>query len=378
MLSATGRSATAHRLGKGKEAFAMRIGIVGFPQSGKTTVFNALTGAHGDTSGYHPGVQVALGVVEVPDERLAALADLFSSEKSLPATLEFEDIGGVFTHLTGGERSGAAIAALREVDGILMVLRCFESPFVAEILGEVNPRREYATMTQELLLADLEVVEKRLAAIEHDILRSTADRDELQRERDLLERCRTALDQEEGLQSLPFNEAELKALRSYSFLTMKPVLCLLNIGEEQIASPAEEPAGLGAPTVAMSAELEMELMELEEDERAAFVADAGLAHMAAGDVIAACYKLLGLISFFTYVSAELRAWSVVAGTDARSAAGKIHSDMEKGFIRAEVVAFDELRELGSLKEAKAHGKLRMEGKGYQVQDGDIITFHFSR
>jgi len=357
----------------------VRVGIVGLPQSGKTTVFTTLTGAHGDAGGHH-GEAVALGIVKVPDERLDALAALFRPKEVIPAALEFEDIGGVFAHLRGADSSGRAVAALREVDAVLMVLRSFQSPFVAEIFGEVDPVHEYSAMSQELLLADLEVIEKRLEAIEHDLTRPTGDRDALAREKDLLERCRRAAEHEKDLSTVQMQPDEEKLLRSYSFLTLKPRLCLLNIGEDQIAEPPHYPQleALEPPPVHMCAELEMELMELEEGERGAFMEEAGLREMAAARLIRACYDVLGLCTFFTVVSDKLRAWTVRSGATAPEAAGKIHTDMERGFIRAEVVSFGDLIACGGMKEAKAAGKLRMEGRDYGVRDGDVITFHFSK
>ena len=357
----------------------MRAGIVGLPQSGKTTLFNALTGAHGDLGAYHAGTQVSVSVVKVPDERLDVLARMLEPREVVAATIEFEDVGGVFAHLAGGERQGRAVAALRDTDAVLMVLRCFEAPHVLEVLGGVDPVREFRAMREELLLADLAVIEHRLEAVERDARKASPERDALLQEQALLARCRQAVEGEEGLRAVGMAAQEEKRLRSYAFLTLKPQLCILNIGEEQIPSPP--PAGLAdlePPPIAICAELEMELMELADDERAAFMTDAGLSELATGRVIRACYEALGLCSFFTHVSDKLRAWTVPAGIDARSAAGAVHTDMEKGFIRAEVVSFADLAAIGSLKDARAAGKVRMEGKDYPVQDGDVITFHFSR
>jgi len=355
----------------------MNVGIVGLPQAGVTTVFNALTGAHGQVGGYHAGEHVSLGVVRVPDERLDALADVLEPDDVIWATIQFEDIAGVFAHLTGGDQSGRAVGLLRETDAILMVLRCFESPFVLEVFGEVEPMHEYRAMTEEMLLADLQVVERRVESIESDLRKATPERERLQKEKELLERCRAAIEQEQSLRELTLNPAQRNLLKNYSFLTLKPRLCLLNIGEDDIG---QEPGleGIEPPPIPICAELEMEIMELdEEEEREMFLQEAGLQEPAASRVIRACYDLLSLRTFFTHVSGKLRAWTIEAGATAPESAGKVHSDMEEGFIRAEVVSFEHLIECGSVKEARAAGKLRMEGKDYEVQDGDVITFHFS-
>ncbi len=357
----------------------MIIGIVGLPQTGKTSAFNALTGAHGGVGGYHTE-QVTPGMCKVPDARLDALAALATPTEINPAVVEFADIGGVFAHLTGAESSGKALGALRDVDGILMVLRCFESPYVPALFGKVDPVREYNAMMGELMLADQEVIEKRLGAIEHSMLRTTVDRDALAKEKALLERCLQALESEQPLSTLGLAEAEEKALRSYAFVTLKPRLCLLNIGEEAIAEPPryEELEGMDPPPVVMCAGLEMELMELEEDERGVFMEEAGLTELAAGPLIRACYAMLGYCSFFTGIGTKLCAWTVKLGAPAPEAAGAIHSDLEEGFIRAEVVSYEDLMAAGGVKEAKAAGRWRMEGRDYKVHDGDIITFHVSK
>ncbi len=353
----------------------MRVGIIGLPLSGKTTLFNALTGAHGDTTFHGGGDHVEHGVVTVPDERLDALAEMLTPREVLAATIEFEDIGGVFAHLDGDDHGGRATAEAREVDALLMVLRAFESDYAPRALDGAGPERQYGAMTEELLLADLEVIEKRLHGLESDIRKATPERDTFIREQQVLARCRAAVEEGKGLRDLALPGADEKLLRSYSLLTLKPHLCVLNIGEGQIAEP---PAVEGLQPVPICAELEMELMDLDADERGAFLEDAGLAEMASGRVIRACYGAAGLCTFFTHVSDKLRAWTVPVGTPARQAAGRIHTDMEKGFIRAEGVSCADLLVAGSLKDAKSVGRLRMEGKDHEIQDGDVVTFHFSR
>ena len=358
----------------------MKVGIIGLPQTGKTTVFNALTGAHGEVGGFHAGGADNVAVLRVPDQRLECLTAMFEPKKTVQATVEFEDIAGIFAHMgRAGEDSARAFAAARRMDALLMVLRCFPDPTVLHVLEGVDPARDYVRMNEELLLADLGVVENRIEHVRKDIKRPMPEREELRHELELLECCREAIEQQRGIRSVQLSAAQEKMLRSYAFLTLKPVVCVLNVGEDQRGAPAA-PDHLGAlepPPVVMCGKLEMELAELEEDDRGAFMEDAGLTELAALKLVRACYEAIGLRTFFTYAHNEVRAWTVRAGGSAVTAAGKVHTDMAKGFIRAEVVGFDELRACGSIKEAKAHGKVHLEGKDYEVQDGDVITFRFS-
>jgi len=356
----------------------MRVGILGLAQTGKTAVFEALTGAHGTHGGYAGAESVSLGMVKVPDGRLDAVAEVYRPQKAVPAAIEFEDITGMFAHLSGGKSEGRAAAAARDADVLLMVLRAFDSPHVVAPLGRVDPLGEYRAMRTELLLADQEIIENRIAAIKKALDRP-GDRDALGREQKLLERCRQAVEEEEGLLSLKLSEPDEKMLRSYSFFTLKPHLCLLNIGEDRVADPPQVEAleDMQPPPVKMCASLEAELMELDEEDRRLFREDAGLREMAAAGLIRQCLAAADMITFFTGGAREVHAWTVPRGTDARTAAGKVHSDMERGFIRAEVIPWDELAAAGSLKEARAHGKLRMEGKEYVVMDGDVIFYHFT-
>jgi GTP-binding protein YchF len=355
----------------------LRVGIIGLPQSGKTTLLAALTGAHGAAAGHHYD-SPAIGVVKVPDDRLQRLAEIYNPKKVTPATVEFEDITGVFAEMVGEKGSGQAVGRARDMDVLLLVLRAFESPYVVPTLDEVDPVAEYEAIRSELLLADMAVVERRLQNIQRD-LKKPRDRDALLAEQELMQRCMEAIESEEGLAGMDLTRAEHKQLGHYSFLTLKPHMCVLNIGEDDVGSPPDWPAleRLSPPPVKTCAELEKELMDLDEDERGLFMDDAGLEEMAAGEVIRACFETAGLISFLTVGPDEVRSWTIKRGTQAPGAAGAIHSDFEKGFIRAEVVSFDELDEAGSWKEARSRGDVRMEGKDYVVQDGDVIVFHFS-
>jgi len=360
----------------------MKVGIIGLPQTGKTTVFNALTGAHGDVGGFHADAHASLGIVKVPDERLDFLVEMFQPKKVRPATIEFEDIAGIFAHLgQTGEESGEAFALARDTEALLLVVRCFPDPTVPHVLGAVDAKRDLARVNDELLLADLGVIERRTDNIQKDIKRAPAqEREHLQEELELLDRCRAAVEAERGIRAVEMSGAQEKMLRSYAFLTLKPAAYLINVGEDQIGEPAESLglAGLEPEPVLMCGRLEMEIMELDEEDRGAFMEDAGLGELAAGAVIQRCYETLRVRTFFTYAHDEVGAWTVQAGGSAVDAASKIHSDMADGFIRAEVVAFGDLKAAGSMKDAKAQGKARLEGKEYEVQDGDVITFRFNK
>ena len=356
----------------------MKVGIIGLPQSGKTTVFNALTGAHGEVGGFHGAGQIAVAVLWVPDERLDYLAGLFQPERAVAASIEFEDIAGGFLQRGGGDGSAHALAAMRDADALLMVLRCFQNPSVPHVEGSVNAARDLRTMMDELLLADLAVIEKRAKALRGDLKRASPDRERQMAELALLERCAEAVENGQEILSVHMTPEEDKMLRHYAFLTLKPSLCLLNVGEEEPGGgpDAEKLQALDLPPIIMCGELEMEIMDLEDKDRAPFMEELGVQELVSDRVVRACYELMGLRSFFTYVGREVRAWTVRAGEDALAAAGKVHTDMARGFIRAEVVAFDDLKECGSVQEARSKGKVRLEGKTYEVQNGDVITFRF--
>lgn len=358
----------------------MKIGMVGLPQAGTTTVFNALTGAHGEVGGYGAGARVQMAVLKVPDERLEFLKELFHPKKTVHATVELEDVPGALSHLGGGEHSAQALAALRGAEAVLVVLRSFKDPAIPHLQGSVDPLRDFHTISDELLLADLSVVENRIDRIEKDLKKPSTDKKELESELDVLRHCHDALERREDISSVKMTAEQEKLLRSYAFLTIKPKLCVLNISEDQLRDLPEIPEldCLEPPPVKMCGELEMEIMELEdEQERQLFLSDAGIEELASASVVRACYEMLGLRTFFTSVSDQLRAWTVEAGDDAVTAAGKIHTDMAAGFIRAEVVNFEDLKESGAVQDARAAGKVRLEGKDYEVQDGDVITFRFN-
>jgi len=344
----------------------VKVGIIGLSQVGKTTLLEALSGAHGAHGG-----GVALGTVKVPDARMAELVRIYTPDEVVFATIEFEDISGVGS---GEKGSAAALAAARDVDVLVLLIRAFESSWVAAPLDRVDPEAELAAVHDELLLADLQVIENRLENIKKG-LRKVGDHDALGREQTLLQRCREAIEQQQGLASLQMTETEQKLLRSYAFLTLKPCVGVANVGEGDAAEPPPMPEGVA---LSLCVALEKELQELDDEDRAEFMADAGLTELAAGRLIRACFDAAGLNTFFTAGPNQTRSWIVEVGASAPEAAGKVHTDMEKGFIRAEVVAYDDLLAADSFKAARAAGKVRMEGKTYIVQDGDVVLFHFSR
>jgi hypothetical protein len=360
----------------------MDVGIVGLPQTGKTTVLNALTGAHGDVGGFHAAAQSSVAVLKVPDGRLDFLTAAFQPKKTTRATINFEDIAGIFSHMAaGGEDSSHAVAEARTKEALLVVLRAFRDPTVFHVLDTVDPARDLARMMDELLLADLAVVENRVANIQKEIKRTpTAEREVLEAELDALDRCRASIEQGRGIRGVALTATQEKLFRSYAFLTLKPMVCVLNVGEDQLADPPVPPAlaKIEPPPVVMCGKLEMEIMDLAEGERAEFMEAAGLKELASSAIVRRCYDALGLRTFFTYAHDEVRAWTIRAGDDAVTAAGKIHTDMAHGFIRAEVVSFADLKACGSIKDARAQGKVRLEGRDYKVQDGDVITFRFSK
>ncbi len=364
----------------------MHVALVGLPLCGKTTVFNALTGQQEATGPGSGRPEAHLAVVKVPDERLPWLAELFHSRKVTPAEVRFVDLAGI---PPGAARQGLppqALAAVGEADALIHVVRAFDSPRAPHPAGSVDPARDLADLDAEFLLADLAVVERRVRRLNEEIPKMPrAEKEERERERALLRRLQQALEAESPLRDLDLSPEEQKLLRGFNFLTLKPVLILFNVGEDRLGQPgalveALRPAYARHQRYAMAeicAAWEMDLLALAEEEAGEFRRELGLSEPAAGRLIRLAYELLGLMTFFTFVSEEVRAWPVRRGSTAVEAAGAVHTDMARGFIRAEVVGFGALQQAGSLAEARRHGLLRMEGRDYLVQDGDICTFHFS-
>jgi hypothetical protein len=360
----------------------MEIGIIGLPRSGKTTLFNALTRGKAETGAYAPtSPEPNIGVAKVPDPRLAQLERIFKPKKTIPAEVKYVDVAA--PRAKGEGLSGPLLTYLSRADALLHVVRAFTDLSVPHVEGSVFPERDTATMNLELIFADLAILERRLKRI-GDSLKGAkpGERDALHREQALLARIKAELERESPLREQELTEEESRILANYQFLTAKPLLVVLNIGEEQLPRALELEQELASryprlPVTAVCGKLEMELSQLSEAEAMEFRSALGVSGSALEQVIKLSYQHLGLISFFTTASAELKAWTVPRNTPAPRAAGKVHSDMERGFIRAEVISYDDLVKCGGIGEARKRGLLRLEGKNYLVQDGDIITFLFS-
>ncbi len=354
----------------------MQIGLVGMPFTGKTTLFNLLTGSEQET-GFSGTGEVHTGSAVVPDRRLAYLEELYRPERTVYARIQFKDIPGV---LSEGGRAGRMARLLEEVrgaDALVQVVRAFCS----EAAGEPRPYRELRDFRTELYLADLATVENRIARLRE--ARKTPH--DAQRQIAALERVREALEEERPPASLPLSPENREALGGQSFLTDKPLLVVINLDENQLAAGGypdrekirEHAAGAGAPLLEICALVELEIGRLDPKERDDFMAGYGLEEPGLALLARSAYRRLGLLSFFTVGDDEVRAWTIREGTAARRAAGKVHSDMERGFIRAEVFPFDALREQGGTARVREKGLFRLEGKDYLVQDGDVITFRFN-
>lgn len=367
----------------------MQIAIVGLAGCGKTTVFNTLTRGHAETGGYG-GVTLNVGVVKVPDERLDKLAAVFKPKKIVHADVTYVDLSAppasTEGHVGTDELPADHLARLRDSDALLHVVRAWDDPARPHSAGSVDPKRDLEQLDLEFILADLAMVDRRLERLKASGRHGTpAEREANEREETILARLKPALEAGRPIRDEALDEDEEKALRGFRFLTQKPVLVLLNVGEGDLA---------GAPALidrirsgyphqhamvdALSARIEMELGELEPDEAAVFMEELGLAESSLDRVIALSYRLVGLISFLTAGPDEVRAWPIPDGSNAVDAAGAIHTDLARGFIRAETIGYEDLLAMGSMAEAKKHGKVRSEGKTYRVHDGDVIEILFSK
>jgi ribosome-binding ATPase len=360
----------------------LRAGLIGLPSTGKSTLFRLMTSAReAARPGQHGKTDANVGVSRVPDERLDRLTAMYNPRKRVPATVEFADMAGA-AHT--GARDLLDVAPFRNADALLHVVRLFRDETVPHPAGGLDPARDAQSMEDELILADLGVVERRLARLDKDLKKSpTAD---LKREQELLGDCQSALENGTPIRALALSADDAKRLRGFQFLSAKPLLLVLNLDEADLAR-LDEATGLaglarflqGAATraVPLCAKIELEIAELDHADAAAFLSDLGLKETGLDRVIRASYDLLGYISFFTVGDDECRAWSIPRHTAAQIAAGEIHSDIARGFIRAEVVAYERLIARGSMQACKEHGEVRLEGKEYVVQDGDIINFRFA-
>ncbi|GEA14417.1 MAG: ribosome-binding ATPase [Moorella sp. (in: firmicutes)] len=355
---------------------ALTCGIIGLPLVGKTTLFNLLTQAEAETSAFAGRTKTNIRTAPIPDPRLDFLASLYHPRKVTPATLEIIDVPG----LTRG--TGAAfLAAVREVDALIHVVRTFQREDVLHVEGSLNPVRDLEMINAELLLADLQLVETRLERI----AASKKVKGDLLAEQSALRRCQEALEAEKPLLEAGLTPDEWQALRHMGFLTTKPMIIVVNIDEEQLREGHYEgqeeveayAAARGIPVLNLCAALEAEIARLEPADREVFLKEMGITEPGIDRLARAIYRRLGLISFLTAGEDEVRAWTIKEGTTARAAAGKIHSDIERGFIRAEVVSFSDLARLGDMNKVKENGLARLEGKEYIVQDGDIINFRFN-
>jgi GTP-binding protein YchF len=367
----------------------MQIAIVGLAGCGKTTVFNTLTRGHAETGGYG-GLQLNVGVVKVPDERLDKLAAVFKPKKIVHADVTYIDLpappASTEFHVGTEELPAEHLARLRDADAMIHVVRAWDDAAHPHPAGSVDAARDLENLDLEFIMADLAMIDRRLERLKGSGRHGTpAEREANEREEVILVRLKPALEAGRPIRDEALDPDEEKALRGYRFLTQKPVLILLNVGEADLTeAPALIETIRGtydhrhAMVDALSAKIEMELGELEPDEAAVFMEELGLAESALDRVIALSYRLVGLISFLTAGPDEVRAWPVPDGSNAVDAAGAIHSDLARGFIRAETIAYEELLAMGSIAEAKKHGKVRSEGKTYRVRDGDVIEILFSR
>ncbi len=353
----------------------MRIAFIGPLSSGKSTLFRAVTGQH---AAAHHGQGEQIAIVKVPDRRLDFLAELYKPKKYTEATIECLDVPG-FSQETAAQQAEfrKSLPAIRKCDALVAVVRAFDHPSVPAYRNRVNARADLEELTSELIFCDLEAVTTRVERLEKQLKKPTKTHDQDKRELELMGRCREALENEKPLSSTIQTEDDRRALASFAFVTELPLIVVINVNEDQASAPPPFEYAHAKATISLCAETEEQIAQLEPADRAAFLADLGVKEPARDRLVRTCYDAVGLISFLTCGEDEVRAWSIKKGSDAVEAAGKIHTDIARGFIRAETVAFEDLKAHGDMKGAKAAGKIRLEGKTYVVQDGDVINFRFN-
>ena len=368
-----------------KVIISMKLGMVGLPNVGKSTLFNALTNAGAESANYpFCTIEKNVGIVSVPDERLDKLAEMYEPDKFTPATLEFVDIAGLVKGASKGEGLGNKfLADIREVDAIVHVVRCFEDPNIIHVDGSINPLRDIETINLELIFSDIEMIDRRI-----DRAKKAAKGDKKYlAEIEFLERLKTHLENGKSARGFDFTDDEREIIKSTPLLSAKPVIYAANLSEDDFVNNIETNENFQkvrelateehSAVLPICAQIEAEISDMGDEDKAMFLGELGLEVSGLNRIIKEGYSLLGLISYLTAGKQEVRAWTITKGTKAPQAAGKIHTDFEKGFIRAEVISFDDLMECGSMAAAKEKGLVRLEGKEYVMQDGDIVLFRFN-
>ncbi len=363
----------------------MKLGIVGLPNVGKSTLFNAITKAGAESANYpFCTIEPNIGVVTVPDKRLNVLQKLYNSQKIVPTAIEFYDIAGLVKGASKGEGLGNKfLSHIREVEAIVHVVRCFEDNNIVHVEGSIDPIRDIETINLELIFSDLEIIERRIQKVSKMLKGDKS----LKKDLDLLNKIHDTLEEGRSIRTLNFSEEEQELIKGFNLLSYKPIIYVANVSEEDllenngknkmVEQVQKYAKNESAEVVSICAKIEAEIAELPEEEKAEFLREMGLGESGLDQLIRVCYKLLGLISFLTAGEPEARAWTIKKGTKAPQAAGKIHSDIERGFIRAEVIHYDKLIESGNINVAKEKGFIRLEGKDYIIEDGDVVLFRFN-